>query len=357
MTERSEVMNRHSTLTSDRFSIDTRRLVEPAMRKAVDRLDPGTRLTCGYHLGFWDAGGQPTSSTRDSTRGSAGGKGVRSTLALLSAVAAGAPPGEGVPAAVACELVHNFSLLHDDVIDGDTERRHRPTVWARFGVADAILAGDALLSLANEVLADVSSDTVPAAVRRVGGTVRRLIAGQTADVAFEKRDDVNITECLTMAANKTGALLACSSSLGAVLAGAPTPLCSGLSEFGDHIGMAFQLTDDLLGIWGDPAVTGKPVLSDLRTRKKTVPVVVALTSEAAAGGKLRELYAKPTPLTDAELTDAAAWIDEADGRAWTEAEADRHLAAGIDTLGPLGLHHEVERELTALARQLRGRDH
>ncbi|MEQ7127356.1 polyprenyl synthetase family protein [Actinopolymorpha sp. B11F2] len=336
------------TLTSDRFSIDTRRLVDPALRKAIDRLDAATRLTAGYHLGFWDADGR--------TRGGAAGKGVRSTLALLSAVAAEAPPAEGVPAAVACELVHNFSLLHDDVIDGDTERRHRPTVWARFGTSDAILAGDALLSLANEVLADVASDTVPAAVRRVGGTVRRLIAGQSADVAFEKRDDVSLTECLAMAADKTGALLACAASLGAVLVGAPTPLCSGLSEFGDHIGMAFQLTDDLLGIWGDPAVTGKPVLSDLRTRKKTVPVVVALTSETAAGGKLRELYAKPTPLTDAELTDAAAWIDEAGGRTWTEAEADRHLAAGIDALAPLGLHQEVERELTAVAQQLRGRD-
>ncbi|HZC27983.1 MAG TPA: polyprenyl synthetase family protein, partial [Actinopolymorphaceae bacterium] len=150
--------------------IDTRRLVEPALRAAVDRLDPSTRLTCGYHLGFWDADGrQATVDTDPEKPGSpSGGKGVRPSLALLSAVAAGLPTGDGVPAAVACELVHDFSLLHDDVIDGDTERRHRPTVWARFGVADAILAGDALLSLANEVLGEANSRTVPAAIRRLG---------------------------------------------------------------------------------------------------------------------------------------------------------------------------------------------
>ena len=163
------------TLMPERYRIDTRRLVEPALRSAVDRLDTGTRHACGYHLGFWDAEGRPTSTALSGQR-TLGGKGLRATLALLSAVAAGEPAGHGVPAAVACELVHNFSLLHDDVIDGDTERRHRPTVWARFGVADAILAGDALFCLATEVLCETDSPTAPAAIRRLGTTVRRLVA-------------------------------------------------------------------------------------------------------------------------------------------------------------------------------------
>lgn len=338
--------------------IDTRRLVEPALRAAIDRLDPSTRLTCGYHLGFWDADGRQASAEtdRESAGSRSGGKGLRPSLALLSTVAAGLPAGEGVPAAVACELVHDFSLLHDDVIDGDTERRHRPTVWARFGVPDAILAGDALLSLANEVLGEANTRTVPAAVRRLGGTVRRLIAGQAADVAFEKRDDVTLEECLAMAADKTAALIACSASLGAVLGDAPVPLSHGLSEFGDHIGMAFQLTDDLLGIWGDPAVTGKPVLSDLRARKKSVPVVAALTSPGAPGRRLRELYAKPTPLTEAELRECATAVEEAGGRTWTENEADSQLDCGVRALDRLDLHPEVHAELTAVARQLRRRD-
>ncbi len=338
------------TMTPDRYRVDSPRLVEPALRAAVDRLDSRTRLIAGYHLGFWDADGQHHGGR------ARGGKGIRPSLALLSTVAADAPAGQGVPAAVACELVHNFSLLHDDLIDGDTERRHRPTVWARFGMADAILAGDALLSLANEVLAEADSRAAPAAVKRLGTTVRRLIAGQSADVAFEKRIDVSLAECLAMAADKTAALIACSSSLGAVLADAPVPLSHGLSEFGDYIGMAFQLTDDLLGIWGDPEVTGKPVLSDLRARKKSVPVVVALTSGTAAGSRLAQLYAKSEPLSEADLHDAAAAVESADGRAWTEAEADRQLAAGIRALDRLDLHSEVHSELAGMAERLRGRE-
>ncbi|WP_020574851.1 polyprenyl synthetase family protein [Actinopolymorpha alba] len=329
-------------------STDIRRLVRPAMRAAIDRLDAGTRRACGYHLGFWDANGRPEAS--------ASGKGLRPTLAVLSALAAGVPAEEGVPAAVACELVHNFSLLHDDVIDKDTERRHRATVWARFGVADAILAGDALLALANEVLGEVGTVTVAPAVARLSATVRRLIAGQSADVSFEKRDDVTLEECLTMAADKTAALLACSASLGSVLAGAPATLTSGLATFGHHLGMAFQLTDDLLGIWGDPAVTGKPVLSDVRARKKTAPVVVALTSRSAAGERLRALYVQAEPLADTELAEAAALVEESGGRGWTEAEVDRQIAAGVAALAPLPLPAEVRAGLTSTAYQVRGRD-
>ncbi|MGW0231848.1 polyprenyl synthetase family protein [Actinopolymorpha singaporensis] len=328
---------------------ETHRLVEPALLAALDRLDAGTRRACGYHLGFWDSDGQfPAEPT---TRG----KGLRSVLAVLSAQAAQAPPEVGVPAAVACELVHNFSLLHDDVIDGDTERRHRPTVWARFGVPDAILAGDALLSLANEILAEADSVHVHVAVRRLGETVRQLIAGQAADIAFEKRDDVTLEECMSMAADKTAALLACSASLGAVLAGAPPTLLTALTSFGRHVGMAFQLTDDLLGIWGDPVRTGKPVLSDLRARKKSVPVVAALTAPTMAADELRDLYRRPDPLDEAELARAASLVEQAGGRGWTEDEADRQLAAGIRALAPVDLPDPVRDDLARIAGQLRGR--
>jgi geranylgeranyl diphosphate synthase type I len=328
-----------------------RELVDAALRAALDRLDRHTRHCCGYHLGLWDADGRPLPAA------SRGGKALRPKLALLSAQAAGVPVEHGVPAAVACELVHNFSLLHDDVIDGDTERRHRPTVWARFGVAEAILAGDAMLTLALEVLGEVGSATVPTAVSRLSATVRRLIAGQSADVAFEKRDDVTLTECLAMAADKTAALFSCSASLGAVLAGAAEPVVEGLATYGDHLGMAFQLTDDLLGIWGDQAVTGKPVLSDLRARKKTVPVVVALTSDEPSGRQLRELYAEPIPLTGPDLERAAHLVESAGGRTWTQAEVDRRISAAVEVLDGLDLPPVVHAELTALAHRLRVREH
>jgi len=324
-----------------------RGLVQPVLRDVLDRLDADTREVCGYHLGFWDADGTP---------GHGAGKGVRPALAVLSARAAGGSAELGVPAAVACELIHNFSLLHDDIMDRDTERRHRPTAWAQYGESRAILAGDALQALACELLAEAPSPTSAWAVRCLNAATRRLIAGQAADLAFETRDDVTLDECLEMAAGKTGALMACSASLGAVLADAPSELAMGLTDFGAHIGLAFQLVDDLLGIWGQPERTGKPVLSDLRSRKKSVPVVAAFDAGGPAAEELRALYALPRELTADELERAAALVTEAGGREWAESAADRELAAALASLEPLDMPPDVRAAFVALARQLSTRD-
>ena len=180
------------------------------------------------------------------------------------------------------ELVHNFSLLHDDIMDGDTERRHRPTAWTVYGVGAAILAGDAMLALAQDILLEDKAPQSLWAARCLSAAVQRLIAGQGADLAFERRDDVTLAECQEMAGDKTAALMACACSIGAIHVGAPPAVAMGLAGFGAHAGLAFQLTDDLLGIWGSPAVTGKPVRSDLRARKKSLPVVAALQAGTPA---------------------------------------------------------------------------
>lgn len=327
--------------------VAARRIVEEPMRLALDRLDPTTRHVSGYHVGFWDADGNP---------GAGAGKGVRSALALLSARAAGAPAEAGVPAAIACELVHNFSLLHDDVMDGDTERRHRPTAWTCFGTSPAILAGDALLALANEVLAETARPTTAAAVRRLNACTRRLVAGQTADLAFETRDDVTLEECVRMAEDKTGALLSCAATLGAVLEDAPPELALGLADYGMHVGLAFQLVDDLLGIWGQGARTGKPVWSDLRSRKKSLPVVAALRSATPAADDLAALYARDRPLTEDELATAAALVERSGGRAWAEDAVARESRAALDLLDALALPGDVKAELTTVTHRLSGRD-
>jgi geranylgeranyl diphosphate synthase type I len=171
-----------------------RDLVGPAMESAIARLTPDVRVVAAYHLGLADAAGNPMRS--------GSGKALRPALALLSARAAGAPPERGVTAAVAVELVHNFSLLHDDIMDNDTERRHRPTAWTVFGVGAAILAGDGLLALAQDLL--LEDDTLKGAwaARCLSAAVLRLIGGQGADLAFEKRDDVTLAECLTWPATR-----------------------------------------------------------------------------------------------------------------------------------------------------------
>jgi geranylgeranyl diphosphate synthase, type I len=316
-----------------------RDLVGPAMEATIARLTPDVRVVAAYHLGMADAEGNP--------RREGSGKALRPALALLSARAAGAQPERGVTAAVAVELVHNFSLLHDDIMDGDTERRHRPTAWTVFGVGAAILAGDALLALANDLL--LESQGEPWAARCLSAAVQRLIAGQGADLAFEKRDDVTLPECLDMAGDKTAALMACACTIGAVHVGAPPELAMGLAGFGGHVGLAFQLTDDLLGIWGAPDVTGKPVRADLRARKKSLPVVAALSSGTPAGDELAALLARPEPLDEDDLLRASDLVVAAGGRQWAENEADEQLAAASQCLAGISLPADIRGEFTAIA--------
>jgi geranylgeranyl diphosphate synthase, type I len=320
---------------------NARDLVGPAISAAVDRLSPEVRVVASYHLGLTDSSGRPAGRT--------GGKALRPALALLSARAAGAAPGRGVPAAAAVEFVHNFSLLHDDIMDGDTERRHQPTAWTVYGVGAAILAGDALLALAQDLLLEGPASQGLWASRCLSAAVQRLIAGQGADLAFERRDDVTLDECRQMAGDKTAALMACACSIGAIYVGAPATLAMGLAGFGAHMGLAFQLTDDLLGIWGAPEITGKPVRSDLRTRKKSLPVVAALTSETGAGRELRALLARPEPLSEDDLIGAAGLVEAAGGREWAESETDSALASADKCLAETDMPDDVRAEFAAIA--------
>jgi geranylgeranyl diphosphate synthase type I len=328
-----------------------RDVVAPATRAFIARLDDTSAAIASYHLGWTDVGGAPTPG--------GGGKAVRPALATLSAQAAGAPAQVGIPGAVAVELVHNFSLVHDDVMDGDTERRHRPTVWAVWGTASAILTGDALLALAQEVLLDSVSPHRAAAARLLAKATRHLIRGQVQDVAFERREDVTVAECLDMVSGKTGALLSVSAAIGAVLAGAPAEVVDALSTFGAQLGIAFQLVDDLLGIWGNPETTGKPVFSDLRSRKKSLPVTYSLTHGGPAGRELAGWLAgsEPTrpdpapsdPASEDRLRYLADLIEAAGGRDWAAAEARRHITAATHALTTVPIPTGPREELNAIA--------
>jgi geranylgeranyl diphosphate synthase type I len=321
-----------------------RDLVGPAMAAMVGRLSPEVRAVAAYHLGLADVTGTPLAPGEGGS-----GKALRPALALLSARAAGAAAERGVASAVAVELVHNFSLLHDDIMDSDTERRHRPTAWTVFGVGAAILAGDALLALAQDALLEDPAPQSPWAARCLSAAVQRLIAGQGADLAFERRDDVALAECLEMAGDKTAALMACACSIGAIHVGAPAGLAMGLAGFGAHAGLAFQLTDDLLGIWGAPEVTGKPVHSDLRARKKSLPVVAALAGGSPAARELAACLAGDGPLSDDDLPRMAGLVEEAGGRQWAEAEADAQMALAGKCLAEADMPPDVRAEFAGIA--------
>lgn len=315
-------------------------LVEPRLRAAVDRLEQLMRQVAGYHMGWTDADGRPSRPA---------GKALRPTLALISARAAGADPAAGLPGAVAVELVHAFSLLHDDIMDGDRMRRHRPAAWTVYGSAAAILAGDAMVTLAQETLLEEGARGSQAA-RFVAAATQELISGQALDLDFERRDDVTLPECTSMAQKKTGSLLACSCSVGALLAGGSAPLVAALAEFGAEIGLAFQLTDDLLGIWGSPEVTGKPVLSDLRSRKKSLPIVAALTAGNDAARCLGALLRSPDGLSETDLLLAARLVEDAGGRDWAEKEAERRIAAAERSLAKAAMPDDARQDFLDIGR-------
>ncbi|MFI5609501.1 family 2 encapsulin nanocompartment cargo protein polyprenyl transferase [Amycolatopsis sp. NPDC051903] len=318
---------------------------EPAMRAAVDRMPESMRRIAGYHFGWWDGSGSGGAVPS--------GKALRPALVLLSAEAAGGDPADAVAAAVAVELVHNFSLLHDDVMDGDETRRHRATAWTVFGTSPAILAGDALLALAFDVLAVDG----PASARVLSTAVLELLHGQSEDLAFERRRSVDRASCVRMAEGKTGALLAAACTLGVLAVGGRGEHVSGLGAFGQALGLAFQHVDDLLGIWGDPEVTGKPVCSDLQNRKKSLPVVAALAEDTAASHELAALYRQEAPLSATQLRRAAALVESAGGRSWSSSEVSRLLAAALSALSATAPVARPAAELTSLAHHITRRDH
>lgn len=328
-----------------------RDLVTPVLRDAVGRLHPEVRRVAEYHLGWAEADGTPARS--DS------GKGVRPALALLSSEAAGADGSTSLPGGAAVELVHNFSLLHDDVMDGDRERRHRPTAWTVFGVGAAIIAGDALHTLAHQLLLEVDGPQGMAGASSLARATGAMIAGQADDMAFETEDSVSVESCLSMEAAKTGAILACASSIGAVLACAGPDVVGALHDYGLHLGQSFQAVDDLLGIWGDPARTGKPVASDLRQHKKSLPVVAAVAGAAERGGgapeELAALLADPHP-SEETLARAVALLEACGGRDRTLEEARRHLDLALAALDRAPLSAEPAAELAALARFVTDRE-
>lgn len=318
-----------------------RDLVQPALRAAVDRLVPELRDPARYHFGWTEADGSPSTAS--------GGKGIRPALAVLSAEAAGLDPAVAVDGAVAVELVHNFSLLHDDIIDGDEQRRHRTTVWRQWSVSDAIIVGDALHTLAFEVLlGDRSAPRVEATHRLAVGT-SAMITGQSADMTFASRSDVSFQDCLTMEANKTGALLAFSSSVGAVLGGADQATIDALASFGASLGICFQAIDDLLGIWGDPAVTGKAAGNDLRERKRSMPVAAALESESPGSAAIAGLLQSDHDLDEAEVSELAALVDACGGRQRTRDVAQQQRAAAQLALDAAPIAPAARAELLELA--------
>jgi len=274
-----------------------------------------------YHLGWDSAQGGPPS-----------GKRVRPLLCLLACAAVGGDWRAALPMAASLELLHNFTLIHDDIQDNSPLRHGCPTVWRHWGVAQAINAGDAMFTLAQLAPHRLSAlgqmpELVVEALAELNRTCLTLTQGQYLDMSFEARGQVTVAEYLTMIEAKTGVLISVAAYLGARLGGANPLRAAHFRAYGLNLGLAFQVADDLLGIWGDPAVTGKSAASDLEKRKKSLPVVYGLEHAP----DFARAYAQPHTVTH-DLTAMALQLEQTGARAFTQTKAEALTALAVQQL-------------------------
>lgn len=296
-----------------------------------------------YHMGWADENLNPALVNS--------GKRIRPILCLLACAAAGGDWRQAVPAAAAIEILHNFSLVHDDIQDNSPTRRGRSTLWTLWGQPQAINTGDAMFAMAHLAMnrlaeRGVSPGIVVRALRRFDETCVGLTNGQYTDMSFETRDEVDVAEYIAMITGKTAVLIALSTELGALVAGANSDRVEAFANFGLNLGLAFQVLDDVLGIWGDEVVTGKSVATDITTRKKTLPVLYGLPRSQA----LRDLY--DSDAIDGEfVSQVVAILDETGARDYAVNEAERYTKQAIDSLSdaqPVGPAAAALQTLTSI---------
>jgi geranylgeranyl diphosphate synthase type I len=266
---------------ADAGAVRLRRLVDEGLSALVADVPEPMRALCGEALGVTDLAGNPARS---------GGKRLRPLLCLLACEALGGDAEAALHAALALECVHAFSLVHDDIVDGDRERRGRPSLWAAAGTSLALNAGDALHALACATAWRAGAWTAGL----VHGATMSMIEGQHLDLCAEGAVAPTVEQWERLALRKTGALFAAAAAAGAASAEAGDDVVERYWELGESLGLAFQARDDVLGVWGDPALTGKPAGSDLARRKASLPVACALEAGGAAAAALRRDLGDPS---------------------------------------------------------------
>ena len=302
--------------------------VRVELKKVIDSCPSVLRNMLRYHMGWQDEHGH--SCSRES------GKFIRSTFCLLSCQAVGGDTSQIIPAAAAVELIHNFSLIHDDIEDASDERHHRPTVWKLWGQSQAINAGDAMFTLAYLALLRltenvIADEKIASSTKMLSLACLELCEGQYLDVEYENRLDTTIEDYLAMAAKKTAALFAVSTSLGAYLGSEDSKLVDFFHLFGKELGIAYQIYDDILGIWGTEESIGKSA-SDISQRKKTLPVVYGLqNSEGETRKRLEKLYSQKS-IEGEDIAEVTKILEQLGARDYAENLAEQQYQKALEHL-------------------------
>ena len=329
--------------------------VEEALRDrlAASAAPIGTMLR--NHMGWESPEGVPEES--------ATGKRLRPALCLFTCEAVGGGIDDALPAAVALELIHNFSLVHDDIQDQDVERHGRATVWAIWGKPSGIVAGNAMRTVADATLFQLRQSGAPPSaalevVQTLTGRCLELVEGQRMDLSFESRLDVAPDEYLDMVSRKTGALVEAAMHMGALLGSASAERVARLARCGRLLGLTFQARDDVLGIWGDPVLLGKATGADIRRRKKSLPVLFGFSGATGAEReRLEQLYSSDEEMDEQAVADVMGILDRVDAEGYAQSVAEEKGAMAMDEARAAGISEEALQDLNDLSHFFAHRDH
>ncbi|NJN65415.1 MAG: polyprenyl synthetase family protein [Chloroflexaceae bacterium] len=337
---------------------DIRATIQKEMQAAFPAAEARVETFYGmmeYHLGWRDVDLRPAHSDP--------GKLLRPQLALLACAAVGGTVAQAFPLAAALQLIHDFSLIHDDIEDDSDTRRGRVTVWKQWGLAHGINTGDGMFVIAHLALlrlleAGVPAEVILAVVKRFEETILTICEGQYLDLSFEGNLTIDEADYLAMIGRKTAVLISSAAGLGAMVGGADPESCRDLFDFGLNVGLAFQIEDDRLGIWGDPAVTGKPRAADIYRRKVSLPIVHALR-HADNCDDLARIY-QQAQVSDDDVTCALAVLEAAGSRDYSGKVAARYHTEALQSLGRVRVGAAPEAQaafaqIQAIAENLLGR--
>ena len=306
----------------------------------------------GYHMGWLDEYGEAAEGES--------GKRIRPTLSLLACEALGGDVKAALPAAAAVELVHNFSLIHDDIQDGNSERHNRPTVWWVWGPAQAINAGDGMHALARLALLrqtgeGMSPERTLKAVGLLDQACLRLCEGQYLDLTYQERVDISQDAYFKMVEGKTAALISCAAELGAVMSSVEEPVERAIAQFGAKLGTAFQIRDDILDLWGQQD-TGKPLAGDILNKKKSLPIVYAIENASGAERRaLGDVYFKRV-MEPEDIDKIIEVLETLGAREFCQEKADALCDEAVQSLKDAGMTSQQTEGLEAVARFIVTRD-